>query len=104
MDVKQIYTAVNTATQEALGESALVQEDLGNLVDVGTQVINQNAVDNYVRSLVNHIGKVVFVNRPYSGNAKSVLMDGWQFGSVMEKIRADLPEATENESWELQDG
>jgi len=69
MDVKQIYTAVNTATQEALGESAVVQEDLGNIVDIGTQIFNANAVDNYVRSLVNHIGKVIFVDRPYSGKA-----------------------------------
>lgn len=68
MEVKQIYELANTATAEVLGQENLVQEDLGNLVDVGTQVINANAVDAYVRSLVNHIGKVIFVNRPYSGN------------------------------------
>lgn len=68
MEIKQIYELANTATAEVLGQQNLVQEDLGNLVDVGTQVINANAVDAYVRSLVNHIGKVIFVNRPYSGN------------------------------------
>lgn len=104
MEVRQIYELVNAATSEVTGQTDLVQEDLENIVDVGTEIFNQNAVDNYVRSLVNHIGRVVFVNRPYSGNVPSVLMDGWEFGSVMEKIQADIPEAQENESWELTDG
>lgn len=104
MTVQQIYEIMNDVTGEVLGESALVQEDLSNIVDVGTTIFNANAIDNYVRSLVNHVGKVVFVNRPYAGGAPSVLMDGWEYGSVLEKIAADLPEATENESWDLTDG
>lgn len=104
MEVKQIYELVNAATQETLGETAVVNEDLSNLVDVGTQVFNQNSMDKYVRSLVDHIGKVVFVNRSYSGVAPSVLRDGWEYGAVLEKITAQLPQATENESWELEDG
>ena len=104
MEVKQIYELMNTVTNEVLGKENLVQEDLSNVVDIGTEVFNANAVDNYVRSLVDHIGKVVFVNRPYSGSVPSVLMDGWEYGSICEKITADMPEATENESWQLKDG
>lgn len=104
MEVKQIYEMMNSVTNEVLGKENLVQEDLGNIIDVGEEVFNANAVDNYVKSLVNHIGKVIFVNRPYSGNVPSVLMDGWEFGSVLEKIQADIPKATENESWELENG
>lgn len=104
MEVKQIYELMNTVTNEVLGKADLVTEDLSNVVDIGTEIFNANAVDNYVRSLVDHIGKVVFVNRPYSGSVPSVLMDGWEYGSICEKISADMPEATENESWKLQDG
>ena len=104
MEVKQIYSLVNSITTEVLGKSDLVAEDLTNIVDVGTEVFNANAVDNYVKSLVNHIGKVIFVNRPYSGKIPSVLMDGWEFGSVLEKITAEIPTATENETWSLTDG
>lgn len=103
MEVKQIYTLMNNVTNEVLGQKDLIKEDLSNVVDIGTEIFNQNAVDNYVKTLVNHIGKVIFVNRPYAGNAPSVLMDGWEFGSVLEKINADIPEATENESWNLVD-
>lgn len=104
MEVKQIYTLINSVSKEVLGSEELVSEDLTGLVDLGNEVFNQNAVDNYVKSLVNHIGKVVFVNRPYAGKIPSVLMDAWEFGSVLEKISADLPEAEENKSWELTDG
>ena len=103
MEVAQVYQLVNDSTKEILGESSVLAEDLSNVVDIGTEIFNANAVDNYVRSLVNHIGKVIFVNRVYSGSVPSVLMDGWEYGSVLEKITAELPEATENESWELQD-
>ena len=104
MNVKQIYSLVNTVSGEVLGNTELVHEDLTGLVDLGNEVFNQNAVDNYVKSLVNHIGKVVFVNRPYSGKVPSVLMDAWEFGSVLEKISADVPNAEENDTWNLQDG
>ena len=105
MNIKQIYDFVNTATQEAIGESAIVAEDLSNIVDVGTAIFNANAMDKYVKALVNRIGKVIFVNRKYEGSAPSVLMDGWQYGSVLQKISQNqLPEATENETWGLVDG
>lgn len=104
MTVKQIYELMNTVTGEVLGKTDLVAEDLSNVVDVGTEVFNASAVDNYVKTLVNHIGKVIFVNRPYSGKIPSVLMDSWEFGSVLEKISCDTPAAEENESWDLVDG
>ena len=104
MEVKQIYTIVNAVSSEVLGKTDIVKDDLTGIVDLGTEVFNQGAVDNYVKSLVNHIGKVVFVNRPYSGKVPSVLMDAWEFGSVMEKVSADIPAAEENDTWNLTDG
>ena len=104
MEIKQIYPLVNEATNEALGVEGLVQEDLGNIVEVGNAVFNANAMDKYVKALVNRIGKIIFVNRVYEGSAPSVLMDGWEYGSVMQKVSMGLPEATENETWDLVDG
>lgn len=105
MKVTQLYTLINSVTKEVLGETAVVNEDLSNVVDIGKQIIDQqNGIDNYVRKLVNHIGKVIFVNRAYAGGVPSVLMDSWEFGSILEKISTALPEATENKTWDLQDG
>lgn len=104
MEVTQLFTLMNTVSGEVLGRTDIVKEDLTGVVDMGVEIFNANAVDNYVKSLVNHIGKVVFVNRPYSGNVPRVLMDAWEFGSVLEKISADIPEAKENDTWNLTDG
>lgn len=104
MQMNQIYQITNSVVREILGETAVVNEDLSNIVDVGTAIFDANAFDHYVKSLVNHIGKVIFVDRPYAGSAPSVLMDGWEYGSVLEKISSELPVASENESWELEDG
>ena len=103
MEVKQIHTLVNTITNELLG-STIVKEDLSNVVDVGNAIFNADKVDNYVKSLVNHIGRVIFVDRAYNGSVPSVLMDSWEFGSVLEKISCDLPNADVNRSWELING
>ena len=105
MKVTQVYEILNTITSEMLGDSVIVNEDLSNVVDIGKAFENlENGLDNYVRKLQDHIGKMVFVDRVYGGRAPSVLMDGWEFGSILEKVRAALPEAQENESWELEDG
>lgn len=102
MEVKQIYTLVNDITSEITGKTDIVKEDLSNTIDVGTELFSASDVDNYVKSLVNRIGKTIFVNRKYSGKVPSVVMDAWEFGSVLQKISADIPQATENESWELE--
>ena len=104
MKLTQLHELVNTATTEILGESAIVNEDLSNIVDIGKTIINTDNLDNYVKKLVNHIGKVVFKDRLYQGGVPSVLMDSWEYGSILEKVSADLPTAQENDSWNLQNG
>lgn len=104
MQVNQIYEIMNTVTSELLGETAVVNEDLSNIVDLGKSFENAAGLDNYVKALNDVVGKMVFVNKVYKGRAPSVLMDGWEYGSILEKITAELPEATENESWELSNG
>lgn len=104
MEVKQVHGIVNDALSESTGSAVLLTEDLGNVVDVGNSIFDNSAFDAFVKALVNHIGKVVFVNRPYRGSAPSVLMTEWEYGSVVEKISSELPTATENEAWELTDG
>lgn len=104
MQVTQLHTLVNAAVKEVVGETAVLKEDLTNVVDIGNEVFTAGAVDNYVKALVNHIGKVIFVNRLYAGGVPSVLMDAWEFGSVLEKISSEMPTASENASWDLTDG
>lgn len=104
MLVTQLYQLTNTIVSELLGDSVVVSEDLSNVVDIGTALYDASKVDNYVKSLIDQVGKIYFDDRIYKGRGSSVLRDAWEFGSVLEKIHVELPEATENESWELEDG
>ena len=105
MEVSQVYEIVNGMTQEILGESAVVNEDLSNVVDMGKAIFDNTSYDKFVRSLIDHIGRVMFVNRTYTGSSLALRRDSWEYGAVMEKItETELPEAVENETWELTDG
>ena len=112
MRVEQIYTLMNAVTREILGQPTeddpsifVLKEDLSNVVDMGKALFDATSVDNYVRTLVDVIGRVKVVDRLYVGSTPSLLKENWQFGSVLEKLSiTELPEAQENESWNLQSG
>ena len=82
MEVKQIYAIMNSITNEMLGESIVVAEDLSNIVELGQQFESVVGLDNYVRKLPDHIGRVVFVDRKYEGRAPQILMDGWEYFEI----------------------
>ena len=104
MKVTQIKDLVNNSLKEVNGSSQLLKEDLSNVVDIGKELLNNDDVDNFVKKLVDRVGKTVFNDRVYQGSAPSVLMDAWEYGSVVEKIDSDLPKVEENDSWKLEDG
>lgn len=105
MKITQIATLVNNSLKEVLGETDLIAEDLSNVVDVGNTLFNSNSVDNFVKKLVDQVGKIIVVDRKYTGQAPKVLMDAWEYGAVLEKISFEFPVvAQDNKSWELTDG
>lgn len=113
MQVKQIATQLNEWLAERCGDAKfdeetaaeyIVREDLANIVDIGTRVYNNNWVDNFVKSMIDRIGRMVFVARRTRGFAPNLQRDGWEFGSVMSKTRTKRFDAKENPSWKLQKG
>lgn len=119
MKVTQVYEILKDVMQEITGlpvtteppaeegeEVFIIKEDLSNIVDVGKKVFesNQNWKDNYVKALINRIGRMVFVDRPYSGWAPNVQRDSWEYGSIMAKVRVKTFEPKPNPSWSLQNG
>lgn len=105
MDIKQVATLMNGITTEILGEGAVVNEDLSNVVDIGKAIFDNTSYDHYVKTLVDHVGRMIFVDRKYTGGMASLYRDAWEYGAVMEKVYGlKLPTAVENETWELTDG
>lgn len=105
MEMTQIAEIVNETTAQITGTEMLSDIDLNKIVDAGAEVLDTDKRDHYVQSLIDRIGKVVFVNRPYTGSTPSVMMDSWAYGAILEKIQYEgIPEAEDNDSWELEDG
>lgn len=105
MKVTQAYEIINEMQKQFFGETevtAITNEQ--QIVDLGNRFDNLDLMDKYVKSVINHIGKVIFDARVYSGQAPSVYMDGTEYGSIVEKIRAEVPDAVKNESWDLIEG
>lgn len=98
---KQIATIVNTMAAETVGATAVVQEDLSNIVEVGQTITNAIGYDSFTNSLVDRIGRVIAVNREYESAAPDILRRGTgiPYGSITQKIRVKLPSATVNDSW-----
>lgn len=104
MKVTQIATILNEAQQEIIGESAITTENLENVVDMGKQILEATDVDNYVRKLIDKVGRMIFVDRVYNSTAPDILADSWEYGSAMQKVRCEMPDAIENDSWKLTNG
>ena len=118
MQVNQIYGILNDIMHEVTGslvpiyndegevvsQELIVQEDLSNIVDIGTAVFNNNWRDNYVKAMINRIGREVFVDRTYEGYAPKVIRDAWEYGSIMAKTRCKIFDAKANPSWNLTAG
>lgn len=105
MEMTQIAEIVNETTAQVTGTEPLDGVDLNKIVDAGAEVLDTDKVDHYVQSLIDRIGKVVFVNRPYTGSTPSVMMDSWEYGAVLEKIQYEgIPEAEDNDTWDLENG
>ena len=86
----------------------IVNEDLTNIVDVGKTVLDfTNAstdnFNNFIKNMIDRIGKVQFVDRTYSGSAPNIVHDSFEFGSILQKVRATVPDFQENTSWKLSD-
>lgn len=91
---------------QVTGETAVANEDLSNIVDIGKTVLdytgqsNEN-YDSFMRNLIDQVGKITIVNRTYVSQAPNILKDSWEYGSIMQKVRVSVPEVRDNATWDL---
>lgn len=105
MKVNQISSMLNDTFKEVLGDENLFAEDLSNIVDAG-KVITGSAdfegnFENYAGKIVDKVGRTIFWDRVYTAQDLGIWRDSWEYGSVLEKIRCDVGEYTDNNEWSL---
>ena len=108
MERKQIATILNAIAKEELASDVIFAEDLSDIVDKGTTFMNivadNKAFDSVLHSIINKVGKTVIVDRTYTQPTPNIVRDAWEAGSILEKIRIDIPEASTNDTWGLVSG
>lgn len=92
--------------EQVTGEKAVANEDLSNIVDLGKTVLDYTGqsntnYDSFMRNLIDQVGKVMFVDRKYTSQAPNILKDGWEYGSILQKVRCEVPDARDNATWDL---
>jgi len=103
MKLTQVYEILSDITKEVLGKEEVLNEDLSNVVDIGGKFSDIMGYDKFVNKLIDKVGRTIFVDKIYKGRVPKLLMDSWEYGSILEKIQVELPDATENDSWNLTD-
>lgn len=104
MKVNQISGMLNDVFASVLGDD-IFSEDLSNIVDAGkiitgSDVFGEN-FDNYASKIIDKVGRTIFWDRVYNADDLGIWRDSWEYGSVLEKIRCEVGEYTDNCEWDL---
>lgn len=105
MAVKQIYDIVNSVNNQTMGLTELTVVDQQGLISLGQTVLTTNGLaDTWLNSLAQRIGKTIISFREYKSKYSDMVLDSMQWGNIVQKIKVSMPEATEDESYNLIDG
>ena len=105
MDTNQIYSIVNDAVAQAIGEDALASIDTKNFVSLGSVVLSSSTnTECFLNTLAQRIGKTIYRFRQYNNKFADMIVSDMQWGAIMQKIRVEMPEAVADPTYALADG
>lgn len=104
--VEQIKDIVNDAVEDALGKSgsSIQTLDTTDFVSLGKQLSSMNLLEGWFGALANRIVQTIYFIRVYEGSRRSVLRDESAFGAFKQKVYYEMPDASDNPTWEIPDG
>lgn len=105
MAVTQIYDIVNSVNSQTMGITDLTVVDEQGLISLGQTVLTTNGLaDTWLNSLAQRIGRTIISFREYKSKYSDMVLDSLQWGNIVQKIKVSMPEATEDESYNLVEG
>lgn len=105
MTTNQIYTIVNSIAAQALGSTSLTAVDTQGLVALGTTVLSSSTnTEAFLDTLAQRIGKTIIDYRRYRNRLADMVMDDFEYGAILQKIKVHMPDAESDESYGLTDG
>lgn len=105
MTTEQIYGLVNTVNAEAFGHSALVVTDTSSLISLGNTVLSSSTnTEAFLSTLAQRIGRTILRFREYRNKLGDMVLNDFEYGAILQKIKVNMPEAEADESYDLIDG
>lgn len=105
MNTNQIYGILNDVVSQGIGSSALGTINEQNLVSLGNVVLSSTTnTEAFLNTLVQRIGRTIIRYRKYENKLRGMILDDFEYGAIVQKIRIAMPDAEADESFGLTDG
>ena len=105
MTTNQIYSLVNSVNSQAFGSAALTATDTSTLISLGNQVLaSNNNTEAFLNVLAQRIGKTILRFREYRNKLDDMVLNDFEYGAILQKIKVEMPIAEQDESYGLTNG
>ena len=105
MDTNQIYTIVNEVNAEAFGSEAIDVIDTQGLISLGDAVLSSTGnTEAFLNTLIQRIGRTIISFRQYRNKLADMVVNDFEYGAILQKIRVHLTEAEADPAYSLTDG
>lgn len=104
MKVNQVFEFINDVIAQTTGLNNVSVVDAKGLVALGNEVLSSDTnVENFMGVMYDKTARMIVNNRAYEGRGKSLMMDAFVFGAILQKIYVDPMEAKESPQWSVED-
>lgn len=105
LTAKQIFGIVNEVAAQAMGNKTMTVVDNSGLVALGNTVLGSNDTkNNFINALTDRIGRTIVSFRAYHSHFPDFERDSIEWGNILQKLKIGMPNAEEDESYNLADG
>lgn len=101
----EVYAIVNAVHAMATGADELAVVDTQSFVDFGNNVLSSSdATETFLNCYLLRIATTYDTFRPYEGKLKDLILSGDEWGAIVQKIDAEVPDFVSDETFEIEDG
>ena len=105
MTTEQIYTLVNEVNAEAFGTNAISIVDTSTLISLGNTVLSSSTnTEAFLNTLAQRIGRTILRFRDYRNKLGDMVLNDFEYGAILQKIKVVMPQAEEDQMYDLTDG
>lgn len=101
----QIYSIVNSISQQAYGAAALTAVNTQGLIALGNYVLSSSTdTELFLNTLTARIGKTIVRYRLYRNKLSDMVLTDMEWGQVLQKLAVKMPVSEADEQYGLTDG